>query len=80
MSFNLKKIDGSYKLYHRSGKFYPITINELPSKTSLQSLDVAYRGQPFANVVSRFQDTRNLDTVYRGQPFYGHSDGYSINN
>jgi hypothetical protein len=78
MSFNIKKIGTSYKINYSGGKFRPVNINKLPNKTILQSLDRVYLGQPFVNVVSKFQDTRGLDIVYNGQPFYGHTDSIAI--
>jgi hypothetical protein len=68
----------TYKINYSGGKPRVINVNKLPNKTSLQSLDRVYLGQPFVNVVSKFQDTRGLDTIYLGQPFYGHTDAYSI--
>lgn len=70
----------TYKINYSGGKARVVNVNKLPNKTTLQSLDRVYLGQPFVNVVSKFQDTRGLDTVYLGQPFYGHTDGYSISN
>lgn len=70
----------TYRINYSGGKARVINVNKLPNKTTLQSLDRVYLGQPFVNVVSKFQDTRGLDTVYLGQPFYGHSNGFSIPN
>lgn len=78
MSFNVKKIGDTYKINYSNGKFRPLNVNTLPDKNQLQTLDIAYNGQPFCNIVSRFQDTRNLDTAYKSQPFYGHSSAYSV--
>lgn len=69
----------TYKINYSGGKARVINVNKLPNKTTLQSLDRVYLGQPFVNLVSKFQDTRGLDTTYLGQPFYGHTDGFSIN-
>jgi hypothetical protein len=68
----------TYKINYSGGKPRVINVNKLPNKTSLQSLDRVYLGQPFVNVVSKFQDTRGLDTIYLGQPFYGHTDAIAI--
>jgi hypothetical protein len=68
----------TYKINYSGGKARVINVNKLPNKTTLQSLDRVYLGQPFVNVVSKFQDTRGLDTAYLGQPFYGHTDGIAI--
>jgi hypothetical protein len=80
MSFNVRKVGNSFKLNYIGGKGRPININKIPNKTSLQSLDSVYLGQPFCNTVSRFQDTRGLENIYLGQPFHGITDGYSIQN
>lgn len=45
--------------------------NRLFTKSQLQSLDYTYRGQPFCDVVSKNQDTKNLDITYKGQIFIG---------
>lgn len=68
----------TYKINYSGGKARVVNVNKLPNKTTLQSLDRVYLGQPFVNVVSKFQDTRGLDTVYNGQPFYGHTNGAAI--
>jgi hypothetical protein len=68
----------TYKINYSGGKPRVINVNKLPNKTTLQSLDRVYLGQPFVNVVSKFQDTRGLDTIYLGQPFYGHTDAIAI--
>lgn len=68
----------TYKINYSGGKARVVNVNKLPNKTMLQGLDRVYNGQPFVNVVSKFQDTRGLDIVYLGQPFYGHADAYSI--
>jgi hypothetical protein len=70
----------TFKINYSGGKFRVVNVNKLPNKTTLQSLDRVYLGQPFVNVVSKFQDTRGLDTVYLSQPFYGHTDGYSVSS
>ena len=80
MSFNVIKAGNSFKLNYIGGKGRPININKIPNKTSLQSLDSVYLGQPFCNTVSRFQDTRGLENIYLGQPFHGITDNYSIQN
>lgn len=46
-------------------------LSRLFSKTQLSTMDIAYNGQPFINVVSQTQETNTLDIVYNGQPFYG---------
>jgi hypothetical protein len=51
--------------------FFKQLISKLFNKNQLQTLDVAYNGQPFVNIVSQSQDTSTLDIVYNGQPFYG---------
>lgn len=43
----------------------------LPSNTDLQTLDVAYLGQPFVQVEAKSLTTTSLDTVYFAQPFVG---------
>jgi hypothetical protein len=68
----------TYKINYSGGKARVVNVNKLPNKTTLQSLDRVYLGQPFVNVVSKFQDTRGLDTVYKGQPFYGHTNAIAI--
>ena len=68
----------TYKINYSNGKFRVVNVNKLPNKTSLQSLDRVYNGQPFVNVVSKFQNTSGLDTVYLGQPFYGHTNAVAI--
>jgi hypothetical protein len=68
----------THKINYSDGKFRVVNVNKLPNKTTLQSLDRVYLGQPFVNTVSKFQDTRGLDTVYLGQPFYGHTDAIAI--
>jgi len=68
----------TFKINYSNGKFRVVNVNKLPDKTSLQSLDRVYNGQPFVNVVSKFQDTRSLDIVYNGQPFYGHANAIAI--
>lgn len=78
MSFNIKKIGNTYKINYSGGKFRPVNVNKLPNQTSLLGLDRVYNGQPFVNVVSKFQDTRGLDTVYLGQPFYGYTDAIAV--
>ena len=45
--------------------------NRLFTKTQLQSMDIAYKAQPFINIVSKTQQTTNLDVVTKSQPFYG---------
>lgn len=45
--------------------------NRLLTKTQLSSLDYAYLGKPFINVVSKEQETKNLNTVYLGKIFIG---------
>lgn len=80
MSFNIKTISNTFRINYSGGKARVVNVNKLPNKNTLQSLDRVYNGQPFVNVVSKFQDTRGLDTVYNGQPFYGHTNGYAISN
>lgn len=70
----------TYKINYSGGKARVVNVNKLPNKTTLQSLDRVYLGQPFVNTVSKFQDTRGLDTVYLGQPFYGHTDAIAISS
>lgn len=41
----------------------------LPSNADLQTLDVAYLGQPFVQVEAKSLDTETLDIAYLGQPF-----------
>lgn len=45
--------------------------NRLFTKTQLQSMDIAYKAQPFINIASKTQQTTNLDVVTKSQPFYG---------
>lgn len=45
--------------------------NRLFTKTQLQSMDIAYKAQPFVNIISKTQQTSNLDVVIKSQPFYG---------
>jgi hypothetical protein len=41
----------------------------LPSNTDLQTLDIAYLGQPFVQVEAKSLDSETLDIAYLGQPF-----------
>lgn len=45
--------------------------NRLFTKSQLQTLNVAYKAQPFCDVVSQNQETKNLNTVYKAQPYVG---------
>lgn len=51
--------------------FFKSILSKLFNKTQLSTLDVAYNGQPFVNIVSKTQETNTLDVVYNAQPFYG---------
>jgi hypothetical protein len=46
-------------------------LSKLLNKNKLQTLDYTYLGQPFCDIVSKTQETKNLDIVYLGQPFIG---------
>jgi len=42
----------------------------LPTKTDLQTMDYAHRGQPFADVPSKDAvDIKTMDYAYQAQPF-----------
>jgi hypothetical protein len=41
----------------------------LPSNTDLATLDIAYLGQPFAQVEAKALTTTSLDIAYLGAPF-----------
>ncbi len=41
----------------------------LPSNSDLQTLDIAYLGQPFVQAEAKSLDTKTLDIAYLGQPF-----------
>jgi hypothetical protein len=41
----------------------------LPTKTNLETLDIAYLGQPFVQVEAKPLNTQSLDTAYFAQPF-----------
>lgn len=41
----------------------------LPSSTDLQTLDIAYLGQPFCQVEAKSLDSESLDIAYLAQPF-----------
>lgn len=45
--------------------------NRLPTKTQLQTMDYIYRGQPYVEVVSKDQETKNMDVIYQAQPYIG---------
>jgi hypothetical protein len=41
----------------------------LPSNTDLATLDISYRGAPFAQVEAKSLNSQTLDISYRGAPF-----------
>lgn len=43
----------------------------LPNKDDLNSLDIIYLGQPFAQIEAKNLSSQNLDIVYLAQPFVG---------
>lgn len=45
--------------------------SRLLTKTQLESMDTVYKAQPFIQVVTKNQETRNMDVVYKAQPFLG---------
>ena len=45
--------------------------SRLLTKTQLESMDTVYKAQPFVQVVTKNQETRNMDVVYKAQPFLG---------
>lgn len=45
--------------------------NRLFTKSQLQTLDIIYKAQPFCDVVSKNQETKNLDIIYKAQPYVG---------
>lgn len=46
-------------------------LSKLFNKTQLQTLDIVYKAQPFCDVVSKNQETKNLDIIYKAQPYVG---------
>lgn len=47
----------------------------LPSKTDLQTLDIAYLGEPFVQVEAKSLTTTSLDVAYLGEPFVAVGQG-----
>jgi hypothetical protein len=41
----------------------------LPTKSNLETLDVAYLGQPFVQIEAKALGSESLDIAYLGQPF-----------
>jgi hypothetical protein len=50
----------------------------LPNKNNLQTLDIAYLGQPFVQVEARSLNTKSLDIAYLGQPFVVSATGFNV--
>jgi hypothetical protein len=45
--------------------------NRLLTKTQLQTMDYVYKAQPYVEVVTKNQETKNMDVVYQAQPYIG---------